>query len=513
MKKKLFLSIIPLCLTLGACSSPVKDSDKTPLFETAKEDTEGYDDLFINADIKYLDPTPVFNEEPRIGIQSIAGDGVTSIRFVGAVRLTDLNGDDVVDESDLTGDQVIEWNRAAYLADGTQRKAMDAVPATKIYKSIGAAGESYSINSYNDTYKTHFTHFVTYVIRNIPTSNYNAYLQVYLSIPFNGISKLITSTVDQKTQFYYDYDQENGCFAIIKNSSGFTTVATNDVDSQSVFSKRLDQSLTSNDSLLLFNKTSNTFKVLGFSSFSGNENELVQVGESDFLKPVSDKNYVIRVDDGFENLYVNEEGTLGNYPCISKDGNTALYGLFPKYNINDSTLIEALKNKQSSADSRGYVEHNGDYYVKKVSREELVLSEIKFDNNVTIQALTEYWFKCEPITWKVINDTEKHYNLAANQHLLMSEYVIDYEVFGHKYSKNDYALNYDQIGVLINANNSCFRAKAFGFDEGCLATVSSSVINAGDYQQYIQVFLPSKDDINAYIGSANPKKSALQPIG
>ena len=512
MKKKLFFSIIPLCLTLGACSSPIKDSDKTPLFETAIEDTEGHDDLFINADIKYLDPTPVFNEEPRIGIQSIAGDGVTSIRFVGAVSLTDVTGDGVVNESDLTGNQKVKWNLAAYNANGSVHITRGIASATKIYKSIGASGESYSINAYNEANNTNFTHFVTYVIRKIPDSASKATLQLYLFVGdvTNVVSKCIITTVDLTTKYYTNYNQGTGYYAIKKSADGCEVINATSVSSNNImfnYTQSVNLTLNENDSVIFVNNNSGTYLSTKGFSFAYNDPTLSEKdGDSDFIKVKESGNYVLRY--GSNGICLNKAGAenFGNKPMIYADGKTALYGIYPTYNITDTSLISALNtaypNKytptwvttknDSKYTSPYFFEYNGEYYAKLESAS-AYNTDIVYSHGGVISG--QAWFKCEPILWDAVSDTKNNYGLSENQRILFSRHVLDAGQFANVGPAEDNYLKY--IGTALNENAYSIREKAFMLGDSSLET----------YKVYdkknLKLFLPSTNDLNSSFGLNN----------
>lgn len=93
---------------------------------------------------------------------------------------------------------------------------------------------------------------------------------------------------------------------------------------------------------------------------------------------------------------------LGGLPTISNDGKTVTYGLYPQTNVSDSEILTALNALESPEINDWYL-YNGDYYAKTVANP--YANDLDFTNGTNVVSGTTYWFKCEPISWKVLSNT------------------------------------------------------------------------------------------------------------
>lgn len=195
----------------------------------------------------------------------------------------------------------------------------------------------------------------------------------------------------------------------------------------------------------------------------------------------------------------------GTRPILSEDGKTITYGLYPQKNVNDSTLVSAL-NALTTPESNGWYLYNNDYYAKVSATPNS--SSYVFDNGTTIVSGTTYWFKCEPITWNVLNNEEGEY-------YILSSVLLDLHCYYNSSSnriidgKTVYANNYEYSDIRSWLNNDFYNsAFALGnshiqtttVDNGAATTDSSSNPYACNNTQD-KVFLPSfQDYINSSYG-------------
>ena len=115
------------------------------------------------------------------------------------------------------------------------------------------------------------------------------------------------------------------------------------------------------------------------------------------------------VDDTFE-------------PVIDLENNTVQYGYYPQSLVTDKAIIEGLsKGGDELIDKNGYYLYKHHYY-KKVYGETYTVND-KFSNGDQILDGEVYWFKYEPITWKILSVNDGDY-------FLLSEYVLG----THQYS-------------------------------------------------------------------------------
>lgn len=140
------------------------------------------------------------------------------------------------------------------------------------------------------------------------------------------------------------------------------------------------------------------------------------------------------------------------------------YGTYPQTVVDDSSLISSL-NSLTSTNANGYYEFEGEEYAKVVAHPYKTIFGIgyKFINGSTIQSHQTYYFKVEPIKWRVLEEADGTYTL-------LSEYIIDKQVF---YTSRDnrtigdqtiYANNYEHSTIREWLNNA-FYNKAFSSPE------------------------------------------------
>lgn len=200
-------------------------------------------------------------------------------------------------------------------------------------------------------------------------------------------------------------------------------------------------------------------------------------------------------------------GISGNdKPTVRKDiGSPVLvndqiveYGLYPNECINDQDLIERLDNLDKPYKNDWYL-YNSEFFVRTIAYP--AESIYKFENGDRIDYGSRYWFRCDPIRWKVLS-----YN--GEDYYLISEDIIDTYNFGSGFSQTIdgetiYSSNYEYSDVRAWLNNSFFET-AFYFDKNPIqytyvdnsastAPSSTSAYLCNDTDDY--VFLPSYSDL------------------
>ena len=142
------------------------------------------------------------------------------------------------------------------------------------------------------------------------------------------------------------------------------------------------------------------------------------------------------------------------------------YGTYPQTVVDDSSLISSL-NSLTSTNANGYYEFEGKEYAKVVATP--YLSVYKFINGSTIQSGQTYYFKVEPIKWRVLEEADGTYTL-------LSEYIIDKQVF---YTSRDnrtiggqtiYANNYEHSTIREWLNNAFYNKAFTSIEKGGILT-------------------------------------------
>ncbi len=149
----------------------------------------------------------------------------------------------------------------------------------------------------------------------------------------------------------------------------------------------------------------------------------------------------------------------GITPVFDNDSKTVTYGLYPQAHVSDTTILTEL-NKLTTTESNGWYLYNDTYYAKLTAKP--YSSGYTFDDKTTIVSGTTYWFKCEPIKWKILETSD-------NTYTLLSTVLLD----AHRYdsSSNNYANS--EIRDWLNGT---FLNSAFNLDSSLIqkTTVDNS---------------------------------------
>lgn len=186
----------------------------------------------------------------------------------------------------------------------------------------------------------------------------------------------------------------------------------------------------------------------------------------------------------------------GVIPSVSEDGKTVTYGLYPQTNVNDESLINEL-DKLTETESNGWYLYKNEYYAKTVAN--IVASSAAFDNGIVIANGLEYWFKCEPIKWNIIDPNTK---LCLSSVLLESMCYYNGHttrtIEGQTIYPNNY--KYSDIRSWLTGD---FYSSAFALNNSSISEVTidnSAATTMKDTNPYAcestrdKVFLPSYQD-------------------
>ena len=150
----------------------------------------------------------------------------------------------------------------------------------------------------------------------------------------------------------------------------------------------------------------------------------------------------------------------GSIPVLSQDGKTITYGLYPQTHVKDSALISILDTLEPK--ENGWYLYENNYYCKEVAT--VYNNEsYTFNDGTAIINGTAYWFKCEPISWNVLNNTDGKY-------YLVSTYLLDTQQFYNNYNNRVieeniiYPNNYEQSDIR-SWLNGYFYNKAFSLSD------------------------------------------------
>lgn len=137
-----------------------------------------------------------------------------------------------------------------------------------------------------------------------------------------------------------------------------------------------------------------------------------------FVMPSADVNLQARFLTQAE---INAE-KLKNFaikPIVSADSNKLTYGLYPQSYVNNEGLISKLDNLTETG-SNGWYLFNKQYYTKIVASP--CSNNYTFSNGNPIEEGKSYWFKCEPISWDIIQTTTGERTVITSSLLDAKEY-------------------------------------------------------------------------------------------
>ena len=137
--------------------------------------------------------------------------------------------------------------------------------------------------------------------------------------------------------------------------------------------------------------------------------------------------------DLIDHNYVNNTCTMCGKTISTKitpyEENGMTYvniGKYPQTVVDDTELINIL-NTISTTNSLGYIEYNGNEYKKMVA--DIYYSDYTYINGNTISEGTTYYFKVEPIKWRVLYQDN-------NEYTLLCEMLLDNTNYYHTYNEN-----------------------------------------------------------------------------
>ena len=178
---------------------------------------------------------------------------------------------------------------------------------------------------------------------------------------------------------------------------------------------------------------------------------------------------------------------------LSEDGSTIRYGLYPQTVVSDTSLInelDALPSNYTNS-TTGYTHYNDEYYYKMTATPFIYygksVSFHEFDNGNSISR-QQYWFKCEPIEWKILKDSNGSLYCLSTRILDIhnySEHLISYpgsEI--HSWLNNHF------YNLAFNISDSYIETTLVDNSAATMASNNSFAT----YSTNSKVFLPSYQD-------------------
>ncbi len=120
----------------------------------------------------------------------------------------------------------------------------------------------------------------------------------------------------------------------------------------------------------------------------------------------------------------------GSTPIYDSTGKYCYFGIYPQNRVVEQTTIDVLETL--TPERNGWYLLDGSYYAK------VIASPSGVATNYYVEGET-YWFKCNPIKWRVLTP-------SSTKKLLLSEYSLDRHIWNDRYdgknSSGYYACNY-----------------------------------------------------------------------
>lgn len=484
MKKFIIPALLASFMLVG-CNVQLAERP-APALE-AEETTESEDLLFENAKlINDFDVTD--SSKPSIGIQR-AGEQTShfAIRFIAAIKVVDMDGDNDVDGDDLNATSAV-WFRDVYSNYQTD-KGTSAIytsdsqlrPSHKAYNAFNNGGTPYTIDQFNEDHGTSYTHFVTYVLKNINYGSVYHYLMTtYLTVNGSTYSDMAVNNIGGDINFSCPHDF-SGFMGIVKETDG--KIRTLDAKEETNNSASFGTLLKVGESIGVFYRNVNETKnICCLYGSDGEKQYWDNCGDyfeeeiyTQLLKKVGGYDgsvglTISLLDAPYKawlNVYNDNNVNIGSQDYAL--GNTFECGIYPQSVVNDSTLISNLE-ADGKITPYGWYSYEGNYYTKITATPHAEIQDIykKFDDGSDIVAGTAYWFKCEPIEWQVASSGGD--TIAASTYILDAiQYATSTEQ-GNKY-------NISNLRRFLNEN---FLKSAFIFGSVSGTLVEMQVDNSAD---------------------------------
>ncbi len=183
--------------------------------------------------------------------------------------------------------------------------------------------------------------------------------------------------------------------------------------------------------------------------------------------------------------YFSSKKELGATPIYDSSAKTITYGLYPQSHVSDLSLISHLDSLEEKPDGSWYL-YKDSYYAKASASP--FGDDYLFEDGASIENGKSYWFKCEKISWNVLESSSAD---GSTSYKLLSSRLLDIKTY---YSSIEERLI---DGTTIYANNyahSDIRAWLNGdfFDSAFLLSSSSLLETEVDNSESSTRYSPNK---------------------
>ena len=187
----------------------------------------------------------------------------------------------------------------------------------------------------------------------------------------------------------------------------------------------------------------------------------------------------------WERMSDERRSALGVSMVFDMEKGTLTYGLYPQKKVSDESTIASLESLEEKEDNSWYLLDDCYYAKKKASP---CASNSVFDDGTRIVPGEAYWFKCEPIEWRILS--------SAGGYSLISASLLD----AHRYGASSNIYESSEIRKWLNGD---FYDKVFYLGDSLIETsgVDNSALSTGcERNPYAssatadKVYLPSYQD-------------------
>ena len=143
------------------------------------------------------------------------------------------------------------------------------------------------------------------------------------------------------------------------------------------------------------------------------------------------------------------------------------YGYYPQTRVKDTEItdqLDELASTSSSMTANGWYHLNGSYYAKKKATPKGSAEVYAFNDGDHIEKGTEYWFKVEPISWRILTSKDGEYSLLSNV-------LLDARCYDDASGDNLVSSKYDISGIRAWLNSE-FYDNAFFFGGSLVQTTT-----------------------------------------
>ena len=225
--------------------------------------------------------------------------------------------------------------------------------------------------------------------------------------------------------------------------------------------------------------------------------------EYTFTMGTTDKTLVAKFynKDEVKEIYKKQ----GKIPVVSSDSKTVTYGLYPQTVVSDAELIKEL-DKLTTTASNGWYLYDNAYYAKQSVTKYVsdwvyeTVDTYTFSDGSEVVTGDTRWFKCEPISWKVltISTTGSGYNTYS----LVSNLILDNQRFNERFTgqneKGYYANNYEQSEIRSWLNGEFYNL-AFGLDKSYIKQVTVDNSKSSTQTTTTNPYVCKNTDDNVYL--------------